>query len=139
MYDRILIPTDGSKATDSIIEQAIEYAQKFDAEIHCLYVMVHNTTLVPEGQPAALYHGEKEVGEDALSVLEEAIPDDIDVVTEIGHGTAHTAICEYAATNDIDLIMMGTRGCSGIQRLLTGSVTENVLRSTDVPVLVLHR
>lgn len=50
---------------------------------------------------------------------------------------AHESIVEYVDTNDIDLVVMGTRGRSGIQRFILGSVAEEVIRTADAPVMTI--
>jgi len=47
-------------------------------------------------------------------------------------------ILNYAEKNDIDLIMMGTKGLKGIEKLLIGSVAENVLRHSRIPVMIVQ-
>lgn len=54
----------------------------------------------------------------------------------IGRGNPSRAISDYAMTNDIDLIVMGSRGHGTIQRLMVGSVTEQVTRIVSIPVLI---
>jgi nucleotide-binding universal stress UspA family protein len=61
---------------------------------------------------------------------------DIEVVEAVRGGTPHKIITNYADSNDIDLVVIGSHGRSGVRRALLGSVTERVLRSTHLPVLV---
>jgi nucleotide-binding universal stress UspA family protein len=58
------------------------------------------------------------------------------VTTATPTGSAKTAIVEYADSIDADLIVMGSRGRGGVERLMLGSVTEHVVRVSDIDVLV---
>jgi nucleotide-binding universal stress UspA family protein len=58
------------------------------------------------------------------------------VVEHHAGGRPHAVIADYAEEYDVDLIVMGSHGRSGVRRALLGSVTERTLRSTHVPVLV---
>ena len=60
----------------------------------------------------------------------------LEVVENISSGRPHEKVASYAADNDIDLVVMGSHGRSGVTRALLGSVTERTLRATHVPVLV---
>jgi len=59
----------------------------------------------------------------------------VDVTTTVRAGYPHEVILDYAETEGIDLIVMGTHGRTGLDRYLIGSVTEKVVRLSDVPVL----
>ena len=60
------------------------------------------------------------------------------VVTETREGVPHDTILEYAEEADVDVVVMGTHGRSGLDRYLLGSVTERVVRSAEVPVLTVR-
>jgi nucleotide-binding universal stress UspA family protein len=62
----------------------------------------------------------------------------VDIETVLRQGAPHTTILEYADEADVDLIVMGTHGRSGIHRYLLGSVTERVVRTADAPVLTVR-
>jgi nucleotide-binding universal stress UspA family protein len=64
--------------------------------------------------------------------------DGIDVVTAVATGTPHTEILEYADEHDVDLVVMGTHGRTGVERHLLGSVTEKVVRMADAPVVTVR-
>ncbi len=139
MYERILVPTDGSEGAEKAIEHALDLAEKYDAEIHAYYVVdvrAESTTdlwsnLVGEFE---------EVGEKATESIEERAEDrGIKAVTEVEHGIPHREIVSYSGENNIDLIVMGTHGRTGLDRMLLGSVTEKVVRNADVPVLTVGR
>ncbi len=139
MYGKILIPTDGSKGAEVAVDHALEIAGKFDAEIHVLYVVDLRVNRVSEIFSDMIGEFE-EVGENATAAIKERIEEaDLDAVTEVTRGVPSRSIKEYAEENGIDLIVMGTHGNTGLDRLLLGSTTEKVLRTSEVPVMTVRR
>lgn len=146
MYERILIPTDGSKVAKAAVAHAVDLADKYDAELHALFVA--DTDAVAYGLGAeqvdrirqGRFGDMEELREDAENatgyVRDTAEDRDVTVTERHAGGKPHRMIADYAKDNDIDLIVMGSHGRSGVRRALLGSVTERTLRSTNVPVLV---
>lgn len=134
MYDHILIPTDGSAGTDEAIRQGLELARTFDATVHALYV-------VDQTYPAAQWDFTTEREEDLATravdaVAEQADGMDVRIEKVVRRGVPHEEIIAYAEGNDVDLIVMGTHGRTGIDRFVNaGSVAERVVRHSPVPVL----
>lgn len=139
MYDRILIPTDGSECADAAATEAIELAATFDATLHVVYVV--DAAALPSTIDAG-YVSEalEDAGEEAIErVRERAAAAGVeDVASEVVYGAPHRSIVQYADEADVDLIVMGTHGRSGIERYLLGSVTEKVVRTAGVPVLTIQ-
>lgn len=131
MYQRVLVPTDGSDVTRRAIEHGMTIADRFDATVHALSVRVEG----PYDTPEEAQRG----AEEAVSVVEaEATDAGLDVVTEIREGTPHEEILTYAEEADVDMIVMGTKGRTGIDRVIVGSVAEQVARNADVPVVTVR-
>lgn len=81
----------------------------------------------------------EEDGHDATKTLtERALAKDLAVRREVRWGDPAIAVVAYAVENDIDLIVMGTRGKTGFERYLLGSVAEKVVRVSPIPVLTVH-
>ncbi len=137
MYDNILIPTDGSEGVQKAIDHGIELADWANAEIHSIFVVdLRDYVAALEGDISLIEDAIIEEGENALQKIEERCRQkDIDTETEILYGTPHEKILEYTDENDIDLIVMGTHGRSGLDRFLLGSVTDKIIRKSDIPVL----
>lgn len=134
MYDDILVPTDGSAGMDDVVDHAISLADRHDATLHGLYVVetAPLADLPVESSWDSLRASLRREGETALESLEsrdETVP----VETEIREGSPASEIVDYAQDN-CDVVVMGTHGRSGVDRLLLGSVAERVVRSADVPV-----
>ena len=139
MYDEILIPTDGSEASRRAIEHAVDLASKYDARVHALYVVDTSVYLTLETGAEMVIESLEEEGESAVRAVEDAATAaGVEVVTTVTDGNAHDAIAEYVTDNDVDLIVMGTHGRTGLDRYLLGSVTERVVRTSDVPVLTVR-
>ena len=146
MYEKILIPTDGSETAEAAIDHAVDLAEQYGAELHGLYVVDKNAVSITLGseQVDRLETGRfdelpevKQRAEDALDVVsEKADQSGLAVTGEIRIGQPQRVIRDYIEDEDIDLVVMGSAGRGGIRRQILGSVTERVLRSTDVPVLV---
>ena len=139
MYDHILVPTDGSPETDHVIDHAVELATVHGARLHAIYVV--NTAgyvgLPTEAPIEGLRSMLGEEGEAALDRVEDRAGD---VTTEraLVEGTPGAEIVEYAENEGCDLIVMGTHGRGGIDRLLLGSVAQRVVRTSEVPVLTVR-
>lgn len=141
LYDRVLVPTDGSPASRRAIEHAVDLADTHDAELHALYVI--NTasfaSLPTEGSWEGVSDMLSREGESALEAVREvATRQDIPIETVQLDGAPSREIVRYAEENGCDLIVMGTHGRGGIDRLLLGSVAEKVVRSSTIPVLTIH-
>lgn len=146
MYDRILVPTDGSTVANVAVDHAVDLAAKYDAEVHALFVADVDAVAYGLGTGGVdriqqgNFQGMTDLREDAEeatgSVVERAEERGLEAVEHHAGGRPHDVIADYAADNDIDLIVMGSHGRSGVRRALLGSVTERTLRSTHVPILV---
>ncbi|OYR71566.1 universal stress protein [Halorubrum ezzemoulense] len=146
MYDRILVPTDGSDVAEAAVDHALDLAEKYDAEVHALYVVDIDSVNISLGteQVDRIKQGRfdemdelKEQAEAATGVVaDRGAERAVDVVEHVAGGRPHKVIADYAENHDIDIIVMGSHGRAGVRRALLGSVTERTLRSTHVPVLV---
>jgi nucleotide-binding universal stress UspA family protein len=140
MYERILVPTDGSPAAEAAVEQAVSLAKQYDATIHALYVVDTSAYSTLEAGAEVIINALEEEGEQAVEDIAEAGSEaGVEVETTVTAGTAYRSILEYVDNHDIDLIIMGTHGRRGLDRYLLGSVTERVVRTADVPVLTVRQ
>ena len=141
MYDRILVPTDGSEEGERAVRHAIDLAVAHDATIHAVYV-VDSASYggVPmETAWEGLHEMLEREGEAALDrVVELGDESGVPVETALLEGTPAKQVVRYAESEDCDLVVMGTHGRGGIDRLLLGSVAERVVRSSEVPVLTVQ-
>jgi nucleotide-binding universal stress UspA family protein len=133
MYQNVLVPTDGSDGTRQAIAHAMTIAGRFDATIHAL-------SIVPEGPLGTLEQSDvTPAARRAVEHVEaEGRNDGLAVTTAIESGVPHEEILAYVDENDIDMVVMGTQGRTGLDRVLVGSVAERVVRLADVPVVTVQ-
>jgi nucleotide-binding universal stress UspA family protein len=143
---RILFPTDFSRCADQALLHALYMAEKYGAELHMLHVVVlhgydpHN----PDYEFPDVARGvERQVQDVAAEHMRTALNkhkiESVKVVKAQERGVrASRVIMEYAAGNEIDLIVMGTHGRRGLGHLFLGSVTEEVVRRVTCPVLTVR-
>ena len=140
--DRILVPTDFSDFSRPAMLYGCAIAARFGAELHLLHVVPDPAMLVPE---AAAFSVEtmqaqsESLGKGAQETLQQLPPDNWEnekpVVREVRVGAAFMEIIDYARENEIDLIVIGTHGRSGLMHVLMGSVAERIVRKAPCPVL----
>jgi len=163
MYETILFPTDGSDGADAALSHAKDLAEQYGATLHVLFVadddfapsgLVHKehedaetSEMAPghsEEEPSGMVNKEHELGElekggqQIVSDVVESVGGDIPTETVVVSGNPYERILDYAEESDADLIVMGTHGRTGVDRYLLGSVTEKVVRTSDVPVLTVR-
>ena len=142
MYDRVLLPTDMSAGVDRAIEHAIDAAQRYDAELHVLYVVDADAySSYPGDEYVHEFEGlEKALesaGEDALEEIAEAAAEaGVDTELVVRHGVPHEEILDYMDEADIDLTVVGSKNRSGEYRRLLGSVADRVVQMAERPVSV---
>jgi nucleotide-binding universal stress UspA family protein len=140
MYSQILVPTDGSPASDAAIEHAIDLARQYDAALHALYVVDGAAYSTLEAGADVVVDALESEGEEATRrVAEAAERAGVGCETTVASGTAYRAIRDYVDEHAVDMVVMGTHGRQGLDRYLLGSVTERVVRTADVPVLTVRR
>jgi len=141
---RILCPTDYSPTSDNAVRYAVEFARKVGA--HVRFVHILSSGVVPEkndvtssdsGAPTVRPDAESDVLPDTFSqVLMAEKKKGLNADFRVLKGEAPTVIAEQAHSWGADLIIMGSHGRTGLQRLMMGSVAEEVFRCSDIPVLL---
>ena len=148
---RILVPIDGSKCSLKAARYALKIAKIQRSKVFC----VHTVVRVPyghflDGYAAQIYF--EEIRKQAESWFSDIVKiarqndrrnnndSDINIITDIftNVNSKVEAIVNYAVANDIDLIVIGTRGRSGIKRLLLGSVAKGVVQYANCSVLLVR-
>jgi len=146
MYANILVPIDGSPTAQRALEEAAKLAKLSRGRLTLLHVV--DTTahvygpdaagLLVQVQPAMLKAGQqlleqakRELGETELDIQAR--------VRESGGARVSDAIVEFAQEDGSDLIVLGTHGRRGIERVMMGSDAEQVARIAPVPVLLVRR
>lgn len=138
MFDTIVVATDGSESVGRAVDVALDLAERFDAEVHALYVIdAGDVESSPDPVREDLRNALGERGEEALADVQRRT--DRDVTTVVREGRPAAEISAYAREIDADCVATGTRGRHGENRFLIGSVAERVVRTCPVPVLTVRQ
>ncbi|AKB50952.1 Universal stress protein [Methanosarcina barkeri str. Wiesmoor] len=138
LFEKILIATDGSEKNKSAVEEAVKIARACGSTVYAVYVMDESLMKSAIEVPIAedLYRRIREEGEEAVNGVKE-IAQGVNLETFILSGRPARAITEFAEQKEVDLIVVGTQGKSGIERFLLGSVADEVIRTAGCPVLTI--
>ncbi|WP_396613751.1 universal stress protein (plasmid) [Haloferax sp. S1W] len=137
MYDKILIPVDGSIGSERGIEYGLDIAQQHGSTVHALYVVdqrIYGDT--PALSSDELFYEQlEESGESILQTVEERANDmGLDAVSVCKRGMPDEVILSYANEQGIELIVMGQHGRSPLHHPHAGSCTDRVTQRSRVPV-----
>lgn len=141
---RILYPTDFSDPSACALKYAAEMAKKFGAELVLLHVLLDESQMVSFYLPQLTVKNlSKDMEDGARAKMEEFIKetdtlDGISYSTEMVKGIADDEIVKYAKENDVDMIVIGTHGRTGLEHVIFGSTAEKVVRSSPCPVLTVR-
>jgi nucleotide-binding universal stress UspA family protein len=139
-YGNVLVPTDGSDCADAALGVGIDAAVTSDAGLHILSVVDTASLGVDvraQMQIDALESTATETVENAEARATDAGLEDVTGVVEFS-SSIRAAIVEYVEDNDVDLVVVGTHGRTGVDRYLLGSVAEQLIRTSPVPVLTVR-
>ncbi|HLP99116.1 MAG TPA: universal stress protein [Sideroxyarcus sp.] len=145
MYQRILVPIDGSETSRRALQEAVKLAQP-ESRLRLVYVLANTYPLDAEGftfidydalQEAARHTGERTLALAAEKTRQSGATVDTALI-DAGDERIASVIERDARSWPADLIVIGTHGRSGLNRLLLGSVAEGVVRMASVPVLLIR-
>ncbi len=139
----ILCAVDFAEHSKEIVSYARSFQDAFDAQVHVIYVAPTLSQYVGfQISPSSIENFVSEIIESAEDTMEKFIeenfPSNSKVMGKVITGHAAEEIVNYAKENHIDLIIMGTHGRKGIDRMLFGSVAEKVVKSSSIPVLTIR-
>jgi len=143
-FRNILVPVDFSPSSERALEFGCTLAAQFSADLHLLYVKEDFHYVFPEPGMPAYGTGEFLAQQNAIAAAKlAALPPgtwdaQLDISRVEREGTPHAEIVNYAKQEDIDLIVIGTHGRSGLSHLVLGSVAEHVVRSAPCPVFTVR-
>lgn len=137
----ILVPVDFSKYSESALKVAANIAKKKNAELYILHVIEVGEPIMGTGaiqvDDANLLFFSKLAKKKLHEFLQKEYLQDLKVTDIIELGPTYHSITRNIDKFDIDLIVMGSKGSSGLEEFLIGSNTEKVVRNSSVPVLVI--
>ena len=136
MYEKVIVPTDGSDIAEIGVEEGLKLAQNLDIPALCIYVIdISTLEEIDSRDQDSARRGIKNVGEKALTeVRKKAHEMGVEIMTRNLVGTPHERIVE--AANEKDIIYMSSHGSSGFSELVFGSTTERVIKKADCTVAV---
>jgi len=139
MYEKILVPLDGSKLAEASLPYAEELADRLSSEIHVVTVEEYNMNQAHAHKPESHLKGKAEAIErNTQKYLSELLVKSDRVKTVILIGHAAEGIVAHADKENIDLIVLATHGRTGIKRWALGSVADKTVRATRRPVMLIR-
>ena len=142
LYQRILVPLDGSSVAEAVLPQVQMLAECSGAEVVLLSVVSTPSYdyFIPDAAMAiTLHEGQQTQSKLYLErISAELKAQGFNVRAELCVGNVAESILDYAESVKADLIAMSTHGRNGIGRFLLGSVAEKVIRAAKVPVLLVR-
>jgi universal stress protein A len=138
---RILVPIDFSATSLKALRYAIPFAEQFGATIHLVHV-VERAPFIYDVESMAMTIPEatlvKAAKEKLDSMANEEIKELVPVTAEVYVGKPFDEVAKAAKASDVDLIIIGTHGHTGLKHVLLGSTAERVVRYASCPVLVVR-
>jgi nucleotide-binding universal stress UspA family protein len=143
---RILFPVDFTENSSKVSPYVLSISEKYDAEIYLLHVVVDFSQWggydISDIRMGRYREFQEEAFKDAETILErvceEHLQDYPNFQKRILSGDPAKEILKFTESKEIDMVIMGTHGRKGLDHVFFGSVAENVLRKSPVPVLVIN-
>lgn len=143
-YKKIVVPVDGSGLSRRAIPHAVDIANSNDSEIILLHVFrppanEYSDIIALAGQSTQVDEVREQVKQYLIGIRNDLRNEGLDTRVQMieGANTA-TLICDYVNGEDVDLVVMSTRGHTGIARFVFGSVAQKVLHAVRVPVMLVY-
>ncbi len=142
-FKKIMVPIDFSENSPRVLEAAVDIAEKFEASLSIVFVAQsfedYSGFFVPH-MPISQFEDEMVEGAEKkmVSFLAENLKSDLPHSSTVLKGDVAEELTEYAAKNNIAMIVMGTHGYKGLEKVLFGSVAEKVVKTSPCPVLTIN-
>ena len=137
MFEKILVPLDGSEYSITALKMAVQMAHKFNGKITLIHVYSIGGLAISPTPVHEFIEAIRKVGTGILADGEKRVKaEGVQVETLLMEGHAVEQIVKVCRENKFDLIVMGARGLSRIKEMLLGSVSDGVTRHAYCPVLV---
>lgn len=140
MIKKILVPTDFSKPSENAVEVAAAIAKKHNAELILLHMMGLTTGLANKSDQQEVFKAMyfmRYAEQQFEQLMEKEYLKGIDITDTVHNYTNFNEINGIATEMGVDLIVMGSHGASGLKEVFVGSNTEKVVRTSEIPVLVI--
>ena len=142
-FKKIMVPIDFSENSPKVFRAAVDVAEKFGATLSTVFVVQsfedYSGFFVPH-MPISQFEEEmvQSAEKKMESFLAENLQSDLENSFTIIKGDVAEEIIEYATRNNIAMIIMGTHGYKGLEKVLFGSVAEKVVKTSPCPVLTIN-
>ena len=142
MFKKILVPTDFSSSAQHALEFAIEFNRLYIARLFLVHVLQDFTdfsefNLSPTILPQLYAEFEENATRRMEDIIEKTVPKPMVCDMYILHGVAYYEITQFAHSEAVDLIIIGSRGRTGLSHLIFGSTAEKVIKRAVCPVLTI--
>jgi len=144
MYQRILVPVDGSPTSERALQEALRLARQQSGRLELVHVLgdvrlmeANSYINYAEMKDAMTSAGKKLLAQTQMAAQQSGTAAEVKLL-EAGGARIASAIVEEARQWQADLIVIGTHGRSGFSRVLFGSVAEGVVRTAHIPVLLIR-
>lgn len=149
IFRNIMIATDGSECSKKVVDKGIKFARLSGGTVYAVYVVSTAYISAIDGSyPSsidmfpyfeAMHEALKKQGQQAIDYVKElGEKKSINVESVILEGNPSEELIKYAEKENMDIVIMGTVGRTGLDRMILGSVAGNVVRHSKVPVMVLR-
>ena len=143
MYQRILFPVDLTESSEKLVPHVVTMMDRFNAQLHVLYVVrvfQYFTNIYVPNPSIDLF--ETELVEGAHKKMNEFMSAYFsrydNAHSEVMLGDPSDAVLNYTREHNMDMVIMGTHGRKGLDRVIFGSVAERVIKGAHIPVLVIN-
>ncbi len=145
----ILVPTDFSDQANNALDLAVQIAKRCNAKIHVVNVIegIRDFSFDTMGEGSSAMGEEAFIIKKLIEQVKQRLAEltskedfnGVSIETEVEMGSAYESISKVIARHDADLLVMGTRGMSGLDEVLIGSNTEKVVRYAKCPVITVKK
>ncbi|PIE70124.1 MAG: universal stress protein [Deltaproteobacteria bacterium] len=142
-FKKILVPVDLSDTSPKLVPYVVTMARKFDAQVHLLFVARVFDYFVGLDVPyPSIQQFQSEVikgAEDKLAVFKAELSEQIPrIKSKVANGDIAEEILTYIEAEHIDLLLMATHGRKGIDKVIFGSIAEQMVKTAPVPVFLVN-
>ncbi len=142
MIAKILVPTDFSEKAEQALKVAAKLCRKYNAKLYVLHMLelpMHLATNEPQSElPEAIFFM-KLAHQRFEKLMDQPYLKDLETVETVETHETYQGVVDAVKKYDIDLVVMGSSGATGLAEIFIGSNTEKVVRNSEVPVLVVKR
>lgn len=145
MFNKILVPLDGSELAECVFPYVEDIARKRDSRVEAVFVVehyempFHGGVAFNEENLRAIERSAIKSAEQYMSTVKQRLlSKGIEVNTVVLEGKIADSLVDYASNNGFDLIVMATHGRSGLARWVVGSVADKILHCSTVPMLLIR-